>query len=123
MIMAGAPVFWEGTITTGLRKRLTNLAGSKRVYTDADLDAFLHDIDMPRADYDAGLAHPETQARLHAVNERYARIQAVAGDLRHADPIILVNGHHLVVAHRFRKLVQAFHTANAIIARELESSD
>ena len=38
------------------------------------------------------------------------------GDMKHADPVILIIG------HRFRTLVEAFHTANALVASELETA-
>ena len=121
IMMAGRPVAWEDTLQIALVRRLTHLTGSRRINTEADLDKFLAEIKMPRSDYDAGLNHPETQARLRDVNARYERIKQEAGDLATADPILLLNGRHLIVAHRFRTLKAAFHTANALIASELEA--
>ena len=102
-----------------LRSRVRKLQGARHIRTEADLNDFLADINMPRADYDAGRNHPATKARLKGVNERYARIRAAVGIMKHADPVILIDGRYLIVGHRFTSVIDAFHTANALIEREL----
>ena len=122
IIMAGRPVVWEETIEVNLRGRVRKLQGARHIRTEADLNDFLADINMPRADYNTGRNHPDTKARLKGVNERYARIRAAAGDMKHADPVILINGRYLIVGHRFRRVIDAFQTANALITQELDAA-
>ena len=119
IMMAGRPVIWEDTLQVTMYRR-----GLRRVTSEADLDELLAEIKMPRQDYDQGLADPETQARIRDVNARYAHIEAAATDkrnpdMRHAPPIVLINGRHLIVGHRFRRVRDALHTASALVAAEL----
>ena len=77
---------------------------------------------MPRSDYDKGLHHPDTVDRLRTINDAWARITDAATsdrnpDMRRADPVLVINGRHLLVGHRFKNWKQLFHTANALLER------
>ena len=121
IMVAGGAVHWEATLQRTLLNRFMSFR-STQIESEADLAALLDEIGMPRADYDAGLAHPDTQARLADINAKHARIREAAGDLTAADPVVVVNGRHLLIGSRFRSLRSLIHTGNVLIERDREAA-
>ena len=127
IMLAGYPVHWGDTLQVTLRNRFRRLADPGYIASEEDFDALLADLKMPRADYDTGLNHPDTRGRIQAINEAWRKITAAATngrnpDMRRADPVLVINGRHLLVGHRFKDWEQLFHTANALLEQELTAA-
>ena len=109
-----------------MRAWLSNRVRRQRLYKPQDVDRFLEKAGIPIERYRQAAASREVQERMRATTAKLEAISKAAEAVRSdanappRDPILLINGKHLVQGSTAGGIRDALRIANWVIRRELE---